>query len=201
MVKRLLLAWAVLAALFSQTAAAPPAGLDAVVELMRFPGVEVTVSRRDCGTVNAFYMPVAGPIFLPTRVLFSDGKEVVLCNELLETLKYQDGIVRVVLAHELAHAVIIQLDLPFTGSSETAADELAAVMLLLHGYKYDIQAAAAHWPWNTPDVAEDPHPSSARRRVMFKCFAEQYEGNYTSDCPVDLPRAARAWLRLLGVTR
>lgn len=159
-------------------------GLEGVVEMMRLPGVYTTVKWETCGELNAFY--------------YSPDREVTLCKELLTE---PPGVIRAILAHELAHGVIHQRNIPFTGSSEEAADELSAVMLLLHGYHYDVESVAKWWAAKgIGDHPHDPHLSSERRAVALQCFHDQYEHKVTWpwSCPVNWDRASDAWLRLLG---
>lgn len=90
---------------------------------MRFPGMEdIQVVWRDCGQENAFW---------------DRDKTVIMCNEIRGK---PEGMQRFYLAHEMAHAIIDRLHIPFTGSEETAADELATITLLMLGYEDDVIA-------------------------------------------------------------
>ncbi len=176
--------WAGLALLCGYTAESSPADpldLGLVVSAMAYPGVDVAVEWQDCGEVNAYY---------------DAGRHtVVMCNELPID---KPAVVRFVLAHELAHAVIQQLDIPYTTSSEGAADELATYTMLMAGWRDDVMTAADYTlQRNNPDFAVDPHPSDQRRALNMICLAQGSRGLYSPMCTVSWPRVVRAWNLLL----
>lgn len=179
-----------------------PLDLDLVYRAMWQPGVEVTTVFEDCGEVNAYYHPVT--------------KSVTMCNELLDL---DPGFVRFVYAHELAHAAIVQLNLPYTGLHETAADEMAAVVLSLYDREEDVEAAGrvffeiGELDAKLGEPVEswyDPHPGHKRRGAALVCLAAGSKGKRatikTDDtwsgtyfCPsYEWVRARDTWMRLLG---
>jgi hypothetical protein len=147
------------------------------------PDVDVTIQWHECGFVNAWYFPGA--------------KTVVLCEELKP---FGPSIVRYVLAHEMAHAVIMQRDIPYTGSHEVAADELAALMLILIDREDDVLAGAAFWG-NKGDEEdpEDDHPGDLRRAYTLECIVKtlKEEPRALATCPVQFRRVIRSWNWLL----
>lgn len=157
------------------------------IGIMMLPGLEVRVEQFSCGEVNAAYLP-------RQRVMW-------ICNELL--VQASPAVVRAVVAHEMAHAIIRQYSVPFTGSEEVAADELSAVMMANAGHQTDVlQAAALLEQWSLDptyrDVIEDEHPSLPRRVYTLRCLedgSEQFPNDLT--CQRRFERAAHNWDRLL----
>lgn len=184
MCNRLIAAWAVLLLLTATVGGAvDPLHLDDVVEEMRMPGVNTTIEWADCGEVNAYYTPSL--------------QTVTMCRELLP---YGGPFIRFVLAHELAHGVIRQRDIPYTGSQEVAADELAAVVLSLYHDQEAVLAAANFWfQQGNPEIPWDPHPGNVRRGYTLSCLADTSKGDYSSFyCSQGAFQTARhTWMRLL----
>jgi hypothetical protein len=156
-----------------------PMGLDPIRRHMTYPGVEVTVVWADCNMVNALYV----------------GGVVVMCTELLGAVS--PGTIRWIFAHEMAHAVIAQRDVPYTTHNEAAADELATLTLLWMGREDDVMEAATHW-WSLgrAENPSDDHLGDQRRAVNLGCLAlgRAIEGHA---CTNRYRRATRAWIRLL----
>lgn len=181
----LLAGWALLAGLAGYTHADnDPLGLGEVYAAMNYDGVHTTVSWTDCGQVNAFYVPGIQHVFL--------------CNELRTQPR---SFVRFVYAHELAHGVIAQRDIPITGSGEVAADELAAYTMIGAGWADDVFAAGRTFMESgQPEDPVDPHPSDAHRAFSLGCFALQSKGLDSDYCRgTPWPQVTRNWARLLGV--
>ncbi len=153
-----------------------------IVDEMTFPGMDVTVKVGKCGVVNAYYAPWA--------------KTVLICQEMIDQLPQ---IVPAVVAHEMAHAVIHQLDIPFTGSEEDAADELAAVVLGNTGHADDLLEAAL-WFKAMSDSHDrsDPHSPASRRSWTLACLADGSElVPVLDECGERFERATRNWHRLI----
>lgn len=154
-----------------------------VVDEMTLPGMEVSVEVMPCGQINAFYYP---PM-----------KAIVVCREALEL---DPGVLRFFIAHEMAHAIIDQYDIPVPSSEEAAADELAAVALIGMGDKVavvDVSMFFANHP-DTEDVWDD-HQSHAKRAASALCLVAGSEAvALLPDCGDKFHHAARTWLRLLG---
>ncbi len=173
----------------------PDLHLDRVREAMRMPGVEVSVRWLDCGEVNAFYTPEGTEVW-GIKVA---PRTVVMCNELRGEAP---GFVRYVLAHELSHAIIHQRRIPFTGSEEVAADELAAVVFGVYEWQADLYATANRYrrmgdvwvpPW-------DPHPAPLKRAFTIGCLAAESENKYPVFCDSsDWEHALTSWIRLLDL--
>ncbi len=89
----------------------------------------------ECGNQNAFYSQPKNEIVLCYELIGDILKESKTHADDEQTdkdfpVKYMTGVVRFVMLHELGHGVIRLLQLPITGREETAADELAAVVML-----------------------------------------------------------------------
>lgn len=158
--------------------------LDDIHSAMSYPGVQVVVKWGDCGSPNAFYHPVS--------------RHIHMCNELRQL---PNGVTRFIFAHEMAHAIIWQRNIPYTVSEEATADELAAYALYLTGNQADIQAAADWFAtkhvqgWRVHPM--DDHPDHLKRAVTLMCLSLGYEGN-AMGCPRNWMRFVTTWNRLLG---
>jgi hypothetical protein len=173
-------------------AAPVPLRLDRVFQAMRFEGVSISAIKwEDCGSINAWYAPVD---FTENGKTYK-AKSITLCNELREL---PAGAIRFVFAHELAHAVIHQRGVPFTGSEEVAADELAAVILGLNKWGDDIREMAAYFgsKADSPVPPWDPHPDYDERAFTLYCYADASEG-VRRYCSEDWTRAVLSWFELL----
>jgi hypothetical protein len=185
MVKRMLACWLALAVLCGFAKTDPdPLRLTPVINAFRFNGVDTTVEWRTCGQVNAFYNIA--------------GRKVILCNE-AKTLP--PGIIRYMLAHELAHGVIIQRDVAYTGSDEWAADELAALMLLLIGNDQDVLDGAGYWlNRGSPEDPTDAHYGDDRRGWNMLCIAATKTGDDPMGyCSIQWDHVVSTWVRLLDM--
>jgi hypothetical protein len=176
MVKRLLLCWAVLGVLCGWTYMKPDQyHLQPVIDAMEFDGVNTTVTWETCGEINAYY----------------DGAgKVIMCNE-LKVLP--EGVIQFALAHELSHGVIEQKHIPFTGSEEIAADELASLVLHLEGNDEALIEASEFWyTMGRPEDPFDVHPSDMKRAVNLIRMSRGMESPYYI-------QVLRNWTILLGV--
>lgn len=162
-----------------------PLNLTPIINAFRFDGVATTVRWDACGVVNAYYLPWK--------------RQVVLCEE-LKVLS--PGAFRYVLAHELAHGVIMQRNVAFTGSHEWAADELAGLILILIGHEQDVLDGAAFWAGMSRD--EDPyddHYGDRRRAHNLQClvWTRNRDPFIRMMCNTDYTHVVSAWVRLLGM--
>lgn len=148
------------------------------------PRVHIEVSVEECGQENAFYHPFR--------------RLIVFCTEMLA---YGPATARFFLAHEIAHAYIVQLDLPFTGSHEAAADELAAYLMIRAGHAKDLLEAAKYWTAQAEETSVPgwaDHPDHDQRAHTLRCLGQ--EATHGKDqllCRGDLPRIQRNWAKIL----
>lgn len=191
MIARLLFCWTILAVLVGSTSTGnpDPEGLAGVVRSMRTPGagVKVTWGWEACGGFNAWYDPAT--------------RHITMCEELRAA---PEGFIRYVFAHEYAHAIIVQRGVPYTGSHEVAADELAGVIMSLHGYSNDIIVAGEFWASrgrNAPYY--DDHPDDDERGFTLMCIGAGYQQSREAPgvyvCGEEFDRRQRSWWRLLGI--
>lgn len=162
-----------------------PTMKDAVADIvakLSFHGiVHVNIVWRACGEMNAFYTP---------------GQDLVVCDELAIIAP---DFVPFAVAHEMSHAVIHQLRLPFTGSEEAAADELATVFLLITGHVDQVQAAITKFGFDATDMFWDDHLSNARRAYNAVCLARgSLEVPGWGECFERWERATDTWFRLIN---
>lgn len=153
-----------------------------IVDAMTLPGMKVALQYQDCGEINAYYLPSA--------------RTVVICNELLEE---PVGVVRFVAAHEMAHAIIMQKGIPYTGAHEDAADQLAAVFLYVNDMAEDT-LAAAEWFYQWRDNEHGPlddHTWSHQRAWRLFCFYLGATDPESNTCKARFGQAIFAWDRLL----
>ncbi len=148
------------------------------------PRVRIDVSLKECGFQNAFYHPAS--------------RTITFCTEMLV---HAPGAVRFFLAHEVAHAYIVQLDLPFTGSHEAAADELAAYLMIKAGYAEDLITVAKYWDTRDEATGSVPtwadHPANGQRAWTLGCLGAEATGRLVPLCRGDLTRIKHNWERLL----
>jgi len=163
---------------------ADPHGLQPIEDMAKMPGVTTTVTWEDCGEPNAYY---------------HNGK-AVLCNELV-TAGVPDFVIQFYLAHELAHGIIDQLDIPITGNEEFAADELAMLMLHMTGRDHVLVAAARFYgKRGRPEAPHDEHPGDLRRSFNAFSFMQKpcsYPPKFNEVCSDAYKRASRNWARLI----
>lgn len=175
MIKRLLTAWALLGVLAGWSfATKDPHNLAPTIAAMKVPGVTTTVTVQECGQPNGFYD-------LKTR-------SIIICSELFTVTT--DETVHAILAHELAHGIIHQLNIPFTGNEEAAADELSAVLMDKAGLKDDMKAVIHYLLEN--DHGYDPlddHPPNVTRALSIAAVTLHVEPDYK--------RIVATWDRLL----
>jgi hypothetical protein len=138
----------------------------------------------NCGEVNALYLPAT--------------HSIILCNELVD--QYPEA-VPVIIAHEMTHAIIHQLDIPFTGSEEDAADQFAAVYLGLTGHLDEMLAGAM--AYETMGLVEshdlgDTHSSLKQRAYTLMCMEDGAESEpVLKQCQGQFETATRNWGRLI----
>lgn len=165
---------AIICLLFAIVSGSPvnkdPYDLELVKSNFSFPGLKVDVHWIGEG---GFKLD-AGYIYCYQPNAYYYNGNIYLCAQLKDT---SPGVIRVVLAHELAHAVIHQFDIPYTGSSELAADELAAFVFSITGRQKDMYEYAKYVEKrNIKEDPWDPHPSDARRHAMYTCMAMGSQG-------------------------
>jgi Putative metallopeptidase len=147
-----------------------------------FPMLTIEVEWAVCGGANAFYFP--------------SMRKLGVCIEMLSMPK---GVFEFVIAHEMAHAFIWQTDVPYTGSGEEAADELAAIYLIAHQKEQALKDTAKLLAAEADGRAMRPsaeHPENGRRAYVLSCLANP---NYSAEygCSERLKRVVRSWGRLV----
>lgn len=149
--------------------------------MLNVPGVEVAVKVTKCNQINAYYHPSTAII--------------ELCSE-LRTLP--DGVNNFIAAHEYAHAVVMQRDIPITGSGETSADEYSALALIEAGRVRDVIETALWYASQGGDYdPTDEHGSPAQRSFAMSCLAFGYLSKTDNMCRRRYLTAANNWSRLL----
>lgn len=155
-----------------------------LVSLVKPAEVELSISWMDCPSFDALYQPVT--------------KEILIC---LGVADVGVDVTRFVIAHELAHALIWQLDLPITGSEEWAADEFATLVAIATGHPGDALGAAAKFEdvLTVPPTAGDDHPFGPVRARDIRCIVAGSHGDDDKyECRNRYRRAVRAWMYLMG---
>lgn len=184
MIKKLLACWALLLFLMAANPEQDPDPYRLAPLRAAIP-VDVKTEWIDCGEINGFYVPRLDTI--------------VMCNE-LKTLP--PGLVVAIYTHELAHAFFKQKDIPFTGSEEWAADELATYVLIEQGRGEEALEAGKWLLDNDPD--DNPfndHLSGTRRAGYILCMVMQSKDAGPDWCYVDYARISKVWKRWLDGAR
>jgi hypothetical protein len=149
-------------------------------------------------------------------VLDSAGRgEIVMCQETLELafalawsertladaedrLGRMRRVMDFILAHELAHALLQRLAVPFTGPPEEAADELAT-LLLVESDRFgssDVTAVISFLgeiseAQSVPDEIRSAHGMTLQRAERIKCIGIGYEASKVKQVN---PNPDSAWL-------
>lgn len=183
----------------------PPVAPTALITdtIAEFKPDDVEIARVeyvDCGGENAFYTNGRTSIWLPDGPHTFEARELIVCTEVLGLPR---GVLRTLVAHELSHAVIDQYRIPYVGSEEAAADELATVML---GTSGDVAALMemAHFFASLPPGGNprDSHPYNAQRAWTFACAADGASPDPVDwSCRTEFRRAVRSWHRLVALYR
>ncbi len=156
--------------------------VEAIVSDMTLEGMDVGLVFTKCGYVNAYYWP--------------EYDTVVFCEEALEQGR---GFARFVAAHEMTHAIIDQYSIPYTGSEEDAADELAAIALEPEDV---LEASLWFRRRGFPEDPRDSHSSNARRAWNLACLADGAdERPVLEECAYKYQHALWSWARLLSLPR
>jgi len=179
----------------------------------------VPVLFRDCGQVNAFYLPIR-----------TAQGAIIICYELIDNTitklaplyakEHQGqavmGAVVFFLLHEYGHALIHQLKLPVTGKEEDAVDQLAA-LLLLKSKDRGVDSLIASQAWfaamarqRVPMPFWDEHSMDLQRYYTISCLiygsAPQKYANWVGAwlpanraqrCPLEFAKHDAAWETLL----
>lgn len=157
--------------------------VEQVVHDMTLPTMHVDVIYTECGQTNAMYFPAADAL--------------IVCTE---DFALQPGALRFITAHEMGHAIIDQLSIPFTGSEEEAADEIAAVYSGMANRPEDTMEMAMYFldmanVWVDP---RDDHPPNEKRAWTLACMADGAEPQPVSPhCQALFDRATDHWKRLI----
>lgn len=157
------------------------ANAHAMVDGLSTPMVHIdNVYYLPCGQVNAWYF----------------DSDLYVC---LELAGESEGFQRFVVAHEMGHAYVDQMHLPIVGSEEDAADEFAALMLVVTGNSDDALDAAVYYDTHKEaDVVSDEHSSNARRAYRLNCMVNGAGLDAVPSCRANYIRAVHSWFELLA---
>jgi Putative metallopeptidase len=97
-----------------------------LTELFRLP-TDVAVTLASCGRIDAFYSPAQQRIYLCDELLTYFAQVFAPPEDSATAVR---EVTLFTFFHVVGHALIQALDLPVSGSSEEAADELGAVFLV-----------------------------------------------------------------------
>lgn len=138
-----------------------------IIEKMNrsYPAVEVDVRWEPCEMENSFYY-YRGP---------REG-QIVLCTE----MESAPSAAIFFAAHEMAHAIQHQLT---DGSTEQDADELAALLMIKHGYTKELLDTAVWWKKQEHQGRTgEEHPASGFRAWEIACIAVGSEAGAQGQC-------------------
>lgn len=158
----------------------------------------------NCGAVNAFYFPEARMVGMCTELaIYLTAVEGMSEQQAIDTLTF-------IFAHELAHAIIEELELPQTSSGEDMADGLALFILTAMD-QADVALPAADWfeTFDRETGAGDVHSPGYKRAVNVRCYLlglSSYSGKHTEakvdgqrarSCKKEFEARYTAWSKLL----
>ena len=162
---------------------------------------DIIVNFTDCGSgigPNAFYVSNGTPFGLEA------GPNIVMCHE-LTALKFSffnssdlDTYLAIawVLMHELGHALIDQLELPFIGLEESNADAIASVLTGEGGFAEASLLASFFFEQQGVSPFTDSHRSGPQRFGDLACLAVGAEPELLS-----IPRVAEIAQQLFDAGR
>ena len=105
----------------------------AITSTVQFPGA-LTLVAEECGRVNAYYDPQSRSIHLCYELVqeihVGVGQEAKAGKSGQEAARTGAGAILFVLFHELGHAVIHILNVPYFGRQEDVADQFATYLSL-----------------------------------------------------------------------
>jgi len=191
---------------------------------------ELHVVTAECGRENAFYSANKAELVLCYELvedILRQGKEIARKNKYDKNFpdEFLVGTLRFMMAHELGHALIDQLQLPITGREETAADELATVMMLQYidhqeargvvesSIKFAGQYLAKSEADNDlPTVVADTHEMGLQRYFNLLCMIYGSDpadllsvvtelglpADRATSCPASTDRMMASWYTLLS---
>ncbi len=189
-------------------------GLEAMRQKVRWPR-PLPVRFADTGKVNAWYQPGDHSVTVDYSLLdflYKTFDSDARYRPQAETLALRAG--RFILLHELGHALMDELNLPYTGKNEDCADQLAVLLAdALEGPEGRLDAqAGAQWfllmGWNKQqDVSKvhfwDEHSFDLQRYFNVLIYLEcahpgSLPNTFQSISPERLERARRRWPRKLA---
>jgi hypothetical protein len=120
--------------------------MDVITAEFKLPR-NLEVIFAETGEVNAWYDPSKHHV-----IMTYDFMEYIIRDAVqhksseAEAIQYATGAILFTLMHEMAHALIGEMDVPVVGREEDAADEFATMILLDAGPQgHEILGAAAEW--------------------------------------------------------
>ncbi len=163
-------------------------GLPQALESVQFPEIEeVSFFITGCGQINAMYGSLDGE------------RAILVCWEMIRLARGLDapGAVLFAAYHEVAHAMLDGKH-P-VGNEEIAADQFAAVMLILSGRASAVADAATMWEFlgSLDNYQDAEHPPPTWRANRMRCLLH---GSGRSDQKLGWNglRCQRAWRDAVG---
>lgn len=132
----------------------------------------IHIKTAECRQSNAFYDPNHRTIILCLEIVENARQRAkMVSNKLSERALLVGGSIRLVLEHELGHAMAHVFKLPITGREEDFADQVS-LFTLLHtkGSQYGVSAAMLIHNGNDNSLA-DTHSLDTQRRISVICWA------------------------------
>lgn len=140
----------------------------------------LVVATAECGTANAYYSPQNSAVIICLELLnhLSTGIRRDLGHALApeELPKVVAGAVGFIVAHEVGHALIDQLELPVLGREEDAADQIGT-FFVLGSANAPTALAGALWFFRGKTVIytrkhfSDEHSMGPQRQSNLACWA------------------------------
>ena len=192
---------------------------DVLNESLKLPR-DIGMRFAQCGENNAYYVPEDHEIQVCIEMFEGERENFANYYESEEEIEDAvNGSFLFTVFHEVGHALIDVLDIPFTGREEDAADSLAAWWLIDGDDGEESAISGALSFYTDPDEAaeleesdfSDEHSLSQQRYYTLTClvygsdttqYANLLEEEWLTEeraeqCPAEFERLSTTWYRLL----
>ncbi len=190
-----------------------------ISDMLRLGCLRIPIVVKQCGAARAHYNPNTRSITICYEFLYQANQLLGKSEEASLDFDNQTSAILVFVAlHEIAHALIDVLDLPFRDSEEDLADRFALQLILQTGDESQgrlfVGTPAAFFQHHATEIQasnglrqDDPHSTSHARAMDAACLLygryrdaslEQILGRRAAQCPQWYEAARGQWNKALA---